>query len=468
MQEEDGFDIGAFESRLKILSHGLLVATISIIALQTLQEVLMPLFIALGLYLVLKPGANWLEKEGVPPLMGHTIMLLLLTLVIVSTAFFAWLQVDTFLDDDQRIEDYNQSFGEILENGTTMPGIGESMQIAYDNWMNGTGLMGVADGLGLSGGGMGGAVTSSMSTGMMVLFILLFVIFEASLLPGRIHAAFPGDSLGRFDAIAKKASAGVNTYIVVKTGVSFGTGASAGVIMLIFGIDLWFVWALLTFLLNYVPYIGSLIATVPPIMLAALTFGIGGMFGLFVLLLITNQQVWGNVIETKWSGTALDVSPVLLIVVTTFSYWLWGIIGMVVSIPYMMVVKIILENIDQTRPLAVLMSERAPDLQRVWKEALEDGKLETWELRRILELQRNLGISDREMKKVAGRSAVDSALERGEIADIEVDFIRRVARGSPVHDAVASGLIIGPISTGMTSMLQQLSSYLESIEGEEE
>jgi AI-2 transport protein TqsA len=467
MEQSQDFDLDVFERRLKVISHALIIATITIIALQTLQEVLMPLFIALGLYLVLKPGANWLEKEGVPPLMGHTIMLLFLTLVIVSTAFFAWLQIDGFLDDDQRIDEYNQSFGEILENGTTMPSVGESFQLAHDNWMNGTGMAGVAEGMGFSANGMGGIVTSSFSTGLMVMFILMFVIFEASLLPGRINAAFPGDSLGRFDAVSKKVSEGVNTYIVVKTGVSFGTGACAGIIMLMFGIDLWFVWALLTFLLNYIPYIGSLMATVPPILLAALSMGIGGMFGVFVIMLLLNQQVWGNVIETKWSGTALDVSPVLLIIVTTFAFWLWGIIGMVVSIPYMMVVKIILENIEQTRPLAVLMSERAPDLKKVWQDALEDGKLETWELSRLLELKRNLGISDAEMNRVAGRSAVDGALERGEVVALEVDFIRKVAKNSPVHDAISSRLVTGPIDADMTSFLQQLSSHLEQTFEEE-
>ncbi len=461
MEAEDDWSLDLFERRLKVISHALVIATITIVALQTLQEVLMPLFIALGLYLVLKPGANWLEKEGVPPLMGHTIMLLFLTLVIVSTAFFAWMQIDGFLDDDARIEEYNQSFGEILQNGTSMPGLGESFQMAHDNWMNGTGMAGVAQGMGFSADGMGGVVTSSFSTGLMVLFILMFVIFEASLLPGRINAAFPGDSLGRFDAVSKKVSEGVNTYIVVKTGVSFGTGACAGIIMLLFGIDLWFVWALLTFLLNYIPYIGSLMATVPPILLAALAMGLGGMFAVFVVLLLLNQQVWGNVIETKWSGTALDVSPVLLIIVTTFAFWLWGIIGMVVSIPYMMVVKIILENIERTRPLAVLMSERAPDLRKVWQDALEDGKLETWELSRLLELQRNLNISEHEMKRVAGRSAVDAALERGEVAKIEVDFIQRVARGSPVQDAVRTGLVAGPITEDMSRFLQHLSLHLE-------
>jgi hypothetical protein len=180
-----------------------------------------------------------------------------------------------------------------------------------------------------------------------------------------------------------------------------------------------------------------------------------------------NQQVWGNVIETKWSGTALDVSPVLLIIVTTFAFWLWGIIGMVVSIPYMMVVKIILENIEQTRPLAVLMSERAPDLKKVWQDALEDGKLETWELSRLLELKRNLGISDAEMNRVAGRSAVDGALERGEVVALEVDFIRKVAKNSPVHDAISSRLVTGPIDADMTSFLQQLSSHLEQTFEEE-
>jgi len=255
------------------------------------------------------------------------------------------------------------------------------------------------------------------------LFFLLFIIFEASLLPGRIERAYPGGASERVHMIRDQIEASVNTYVVVKTGVGFGTGICAGIIMLAFGIDLWFTWALLTFLLNYVPYIGSLLATIPPLILGFILLDPSLLIFLTVLLL-TNQQLWGNIIETRWAGRALDISPVLLLVVTAFSFWVWGIIGMILSIPLVVILKIVLENIDATRPLAILLSERAPTLDEAWREAIKDGRITAYEERMLDELQVVLGYSDVEVKLLSARIAAEYALRRGRLTVDQISLIR--------------------------------------------
>jgi predicted PurR-regulated permease PerM len=71
----------------------------------------------------------------------------------------------------------------------------------------------------------------------------------------------------------------------------------------------------------------------------------------------------------------LDLSPVILLIVTAFSFWLWGIVGMILSVPFIVIIKIVMENIEATRPLAILFSERAPTLEEAWVDALKDGRL---------------------------------------------------------------------------------------------
>ena len=193
--------------------------------------------------------------------------------------------------------------------------------------------------------------------------------------------------------------------------------------MLLFGIDLWFTWALLTFLLNYVPYIGSLLATIPPIVLGFILLD-PSMLILLSLLLLTNQQLWGNIIETRWAGRALDISPVLLLVVTAFSYWVWGIIGMILSIPLVVILKIVLENIDATRPLAILLSERAPTLEEAWREAIKDGRITAYEERMLNELQTALGYNDEQVKLISARIAAEYALRRGRLSVDQITLIR--------------------------------------------
>ena len=341
-------------------------------------------------------------------------MLMLAILIVLGAGFFAYQQAATFLDDEERMDEYTLLLDErwadlkeapligksILDSGATLNG-------TLDNDLVSMGLLDEGSGVTEAFGGLLSSVGVFFITGVTVLFFLLFIIFEASLLPGRIERAYPGGASERVHMIRDQIESSVNTYVVVKTGVGFGTGVCAGLVMLLFGIDLWFTWALLTFLLNYVPYIGSLLATIPPIVLGFILLD-PSMLILLSLLLLTNQQLWGNIIETRWAGRALDISPVLLLVVTAFSFWVWGIIGMILSIPLVVILKIVLENIDATRPLAILLSERAPTLEEAWREAIKDGRITAYEERMLNELQTALGYNDEQVKLISARIAAEN------------------------------------------------------------
>jgi hypothetical protein len=148
------------------------------------------------------------------------------------------------------------------------------------------------------------------------------------------------------------------------------------------------------------------------------------MLLILTVLLLTNQQLWGNVIETRWAGRALDISPVLLLVVTAFSFWVWGIIGMILSIPLVVILKIVLENIDATRPLAILLSERAPTIEEAWREAIKDGRITAYEERMLNELQTVLGYTDGQVKLISARIAAEYALRRGRLSVDQIELIR--------------------------------------------
>jgi AI-2 transport protein TqsA len=430
MEDSASWNTQQFRNRLTVLSHAAIIMTLVTIWLIQLVDVLQPLFIALGTYFVLKPGADFLSKKGFPLMLSYVTMLMLAILMVLSAGFFAYQQTATFLDDEERMNEYTDKMNDRWMDVKGMPLIGKSILDAGAE-PNGTldedlGSMGVLS----EGSGLTDAIGSLLSsvgmffvTGVTVLFFLLFIIFEASLLPGRIERAYPGGASERVHMIRDQIEASVNTYVVVKTGVGFGTGVCAGIIMLAFGIDLWFTWALLTFLLNYVPYIGSLLATIPPLILGFILLDPALLIFLSVLLL-TNQQLWGNVIETRWAGRALDISPVLLLVVTAFSFWVWGIVGMILSIPLVVILKIVLENIDATRPLAILLSERAPTLEEAWREAIKDGRITAYEERMLNDLQSVLGYTDEEVKLISARIAAEYALRRGRLSLDQITLIR--------------------------------------------
>ena len=152
--------------------------------------------------------------------------------------------------------------------------------------------------------------------------------------------------------------------MIVKTGVSIGTAVGASVLMISFGIDLWFTWALLTFLFNYVPYIGSVFAMIPPLILGAVMLGRRTAD----LCRSLHHQPAGVATTSKTAGRPRPRRlPLVLLLVTSYSFWLWGLVGMILAVPFAVLVKIVLENVDATRPVAILLSERAPSLDEAWK-----------------------------------------------------------------------------------------------------
>ena len=461
-----------FHRRIATFSHAAIILAVFCLAMIHLESVLKPFFIALGIYFVLKPGADWLSKNNFPVFLSYLTMLLLFILIITSAAFFAWSQAQGLIEDEERQEDYNEKLDHKWKKLKNVPIIGPAIKEAVkgDGGSLGADLQNIGIG---SGGSATDFIASALSevgsvitTGVTVLFFLIFIIFEAHLLPGRIERAWPGSSTERVEVIQSQIEEGINTYIIVKTGCGLGSALIAAVILFMFGIDLWFVWAVMTFILNYVPYIGSLIATIPPLILGLIILKPAALLALTLLLLL-NQQVWGNYIETKWAGRALDLSPVVLLLITAFSFWLWGIIGMILAVPLFVIVKIVLENIEETRPLAIMLSERAPTLEEAWQDALKDGVLSTGESHKLSKLQETLGVSDQEVIRIAGRSAAMTILRRGRARVDEIQYIVSSANETPQHSDLVRDLKPGKITKEIRTHLNDLVDTLTSDSEEE-
>ena len=445
------WDSGRFNRRVSTFAHISLLITLLVIWLIVLKGVLQPFFIALAIYFVLKPGSDYLSSNGFPVILSYLTMVFLTLLVVSAASFVAYHQANDLIQDEDKMELYNLQLEERWSDLKQSPLIGSAL--SSDSNSSNTTLVEDLSSMGLleddqevsdAAMGMVSNVGGLIATSVTVMFFLIFIIFEASLLPGRIERAWPDGGSKKVQIVRSKIEASVNTYIVVKTGVGAGTALCAGVVMLLFDIDLWFTWALITFLLNYVPYIGSLIATMPPIILGVILLEPNSLI-LLILLLLANQQIWGQIIETKWAGRALDLSPVLLLLVTSISFAGWGILGMVLAVPFAVIIKIVLENIEATQPFAILMSERAPSLDEAWDDAMRDGKISNFESQSLNQLQVLLGYSNYKVKLIAGRIAAQRALKRNKLSDDQIDIISLAA------DAVGDH----PLMTEVVSMLTE-------------
>jgi AI-2 transport protein TqsA len=192
-----------------------------------------------------------------------------------------------------------------------------------------------------------GGIMSLVSNGML---ILIFVIF---LLVGRNPLDRP---TGIYAEIHKK----IRRYLVTKFSTSATTGLLTGVILAIFGLDLALVFGVMAFLLNFIPSVGSIIATLLPLPLAIVQFDSWGKIIAVVALPGTVQIVIGNGIEPKIMGEGLDLHPVTILMALVFWGLIWGVVGMLLAAPITAILRIVFERFETTRPIADILSGRAP------------------------------------------------------------------------------------------------------------
>jgi predicted PurR-regulated permease PerM len=200
--------------------------------------------------------------------------------------------------------------------------------------------------------GIGGILTNSF----LILLTVIFILLEASSFPKKVHAAF-GDPKGTFSQFSKITDA-VNHYLAIKTLLSLATGIIVAIWVAILGIDFPVIWGLLAFLLNFIPNLGSIIAAVPPILLGYIQFGIGRALLVAVGYVLVNV-IFGNVLEPKVMGRKLGLSTLVVFLSLVFWGWIWGPVGMLLSVPMTMIVKIALESHPSTHGLSVLLDSES-------------------------------------------------------------------------------------------------------------
>jgi len=189
----------------------------------------------------------------------------------------------------------------------------------------------------------------------LVIIMVVFMLIEAARLPEKVKEAFGGRDLS--NEYFKKIADDTWNYMKIKTMICFLTGLSTSIGLWFLGIEYAFLWGLLMFFLNYIPNIGQVIASIPPILLALID---GGLFTatLVTAWLIFVNTLFGIGVEPRYLGHGLDISSLVVLLSLIFWGWLLGPIGMFLSAPLTMVVKIVLQNDPKTRWLAVLLSNR--------------------------------------------------------------------------------------------------------------
>jgi predicted PurR-regulated permease PerM len=174
-------------------------------------------------------------------------------------------------------------------------------------------------------------------------------------LTGKIERSFPAARAGKIIQVIEHIDVQIQRYLAIKTGVCFLSGVIVAVVLGVFGVRFAVVFGAVTFFLNYIPSVGSIASILLAVLAAAFQFGsVLPTLWIFLLILVLDA-ILANILEPKWLGAGLGLSPLVVLFSLFFWAWLWGIPGMVLAVPLMAVIKIVCSNVPSLQFIAELM-----------------------------------------------------------------------------------------------------------------
>ena len=196
-------------------------------------------------------------------------------------------------------------------------------------------------------------VTTFLAKGLLVMLMMVFILSEAAGFPRKLEIALGWTP--RAMERMKTAQSEVQRYLVYKTLISLATGLLVGIWVFALGVNFPLLWGVLAFVFNYIPSLGSIIAAVPVVILAWIDHGTGTAVLVGLGYLAVNITL-GNFLEPHLMGRRLGISTLVVFLSLVFWGWLWGPVGMLLSVPLTMILRIALENTQDLRWLAQLIA----------------------------------------------------------------------------------------------------------------
>ncbi len=314
------------------------------------QPLVVPFLLSLFISIILAAPLGWFKRRGLPP--GLSVGLVFAGVVAVGFLVGAMLQssFSTFSDNLPAYQERLRQMATALYHW--LAGFGVHVpQDVMSRVVDPAAVMGFANRL-------VGALGDGLSHAFLILFTVLFMLFESWGLPDKFHAMGTERARRTLERLTRVVES-TKQYTSIKALMSLATGLLVWLGCSLIGLDFAVLWGFLAFLLNFIPTIGSFIAAVPAVLLAVVQLGLGPALLVATLYLVVNIVV-GNIVEPKYMGRRVGLSTLVVFLSMVFWGWLLGPVGMLLSVPLTMVAKFAADANDNTRWLAILLS---PDIE---------------------------------------------------------------------------------------------------------
>jgi predicted PurR-regulated permease PerM len=335
------------------LARALIVAAaiaILLLFLQAAASIIAPLLLAAFIAVVAAPALRWLQRKGVPKWAALALVAFVLLDVGSIFALITTGALESFRD--------------------TLPGYQERLTVLSEQfglWLEGVGIANSKAALPdiLDPGAVVGLVRlalanvgATFATGLLVLLAVIFMLLEAPSLWVKLETAFSLTDKSK-ERLRRVLNA-LNRYMVIKIATSLATALFIWLWLWILGIDFVILWAILAFMLNFIPYIGAVLMAVPAVLMALVQSDLQTALLVALGYLVANTLI-GSILEPKIMGRGLGISTLAVFLSLLLWSWVLGTIGAFLAVPLTMALMIALEASPQTRPIAILLG---PEISR--------------------------------------------------------------------------------------------------------
>jgi len=323
---------------------GIAASIVIIAGLKAAAGLVVPFLLAIFIAILCAPPLAWMQKYRVPSLVS---ILLIMSAVIVVLLIMASMLNTSVSGFSEQLPEYQEKLQQRLAGveqllsgyGIALPG--NFLTEAFDPNV----VMRVAKN---TLAGFGGILSNTF----LIVFTLLFILLEASSFPLKIQqiAKSPEERAGQ----ARKIIESINRYMAIKVITSFITGLLVWFWLWVLGVDFPVLWGLSAFLLNFVPTIGSIIAAIPAVLLALIQAGFGDAVLVAGGYLAINVMI-GSILEPSLMGRKLGLSTLVVFLSLVFWGWVLGPVGMILSVPLTMTLKLAMESNPKTRAISIML-----------------------------------------------------------------------------------------------------------------
>lgn len=355
--------------KFSIIAIGL---TVIGFVLKELSNIFVPFVIAYFLFFVFAPFNSWLKRIKIP-------LFAIILVDIVITFLFSWgiskILITSFLSFGNSLPMYEDKLNAIISGTAISIGISDPFltNFSFQNILSKINYSTL----------VGGVFTSTFSVMGNILFILFFFVFvvsgheslfeviknrfveskskkmikkmkrelsnqslnseNKSLIKSKI-AEFSNEQEANISETFKSMTIQIQRYVITKIGMNLGAGLTIGIVLSLFGLDFAIIWGVFVFLFNFIPTIGSAIALIAPVVMALIQFESIGYALLIAAIVAALQTVFFNLLEPMILGKRLNLNPIVILFSVLIWGYIWGIVGMFLSVPLTAIIKIVISN----------------------------------------------------------------------------------------------------------------------------